>query len=210
MDFGSLFVKKSKPEPSQKKEESVQQKPVVTNFTGVGMNSIPANPAVPQSGTNYHELLEKALQDGAKPEVDFLKFLTNLSKMDGQPIAEPQKYQNVFMMLETVGLTYDKLIDSGNYYFNILNKEKDDFDKGIASGKKTMVDDKNKEVERLTAEIKEKQTKLEQLSKEAFEANTHLLSEEQAFNNALNIKTSIFNDRIQKIQQYLGHANTTK
>ncbi len=188
-------------------------KPIVQPTTVVSMGD--STPPVAKSNTDYSKYLEDVLDKANQPGVDFLEFHKALNSFDGKPLTEQQKYEFAYLPIKAMGIDAQALESTGRDYLSVLSKENQSFQNELATAIREKVENKKAEIQKLTAENAELNSKIEansrqieQMNQDVFAASSSIDVEKQAFEYALSNKVAIINDRITKIQTYL-HGNPT-
>ncbi len=204
------LLKKDEGDPDDQQAPII--KPIVQPTTIVSMGD---NPPAIKSNTDYNKYLEDVLDKANKPGVDFLEFHKALNSFDGKPLTEQQKYEFSFLPIKAMGIDALTLESTARDYLSVLNQENQSFRDELASAIREKVENKKAEIQKLTAENAELNSKIEanskrieQMNQEVFTSSSSIEVEKQAFEYALSNKVSIINDRITKIQTYL-HGNPT-
>ena len=195
-----------------KKESPVPPKHTAPTQITQNTNTYVANAsaAATTGGTDYNKALDDVCEAGHKDGADFWAFHKTIAKMDGKPITDEMKYQTAFAAFEAQNVTPQKLVESGNYYMGLLDKEATTFANEMAgatttdvTNKKAAVDAMDKENQDLQKKIADNLTKMAQMNSEILTSTNNIANESANFNNQLNIKKSVFVDRVTKIKTYL-------
>lgn len=187
----SLFIvdtpdnKETKPEEKQTKEEKVSpietaKKPENTKISwkssaGTGQQTDNTNTeTVKSAGTSetgvfnqqIFNSLTKAISDANLPGEDYLEFVQALKAMKDIPLELNIKIQTVLATLSTKGLTISKVIESADYYMNVLENEKRKFYEALELNKKSNVSQNRVGIDDLEKENKQKEEMIVGLKKE--------------------------------------------
>lgn len=202
----------------EKKDNAPPVKPVTSSPASINSQSFNTTTATPitSNGVDYGKILDDACEAGHKEGADFWAFHKAITKMDTKPISEDQKYEISFAAFDAQGITAQKLVDSGNYYVGLLDNESKSFSNEMTgaqanevTNKKSAVDAMTQENEAMNKKIQDNLIKMQQMNGEIMASTNNISNAKANFENQLNIKKSVFNDRITKIKQYL-YASTTK
>ena len=174
-------------------------------------------PPTAAPNTQFTDLLLKALADNNLDGLDYFEFKQSIKATDTLTIDENTRFRTAFAMAQTMGLTYDKLVESAAYYLKVLEREEVRFADAMrqqGDGKnRTMIDevaamekaviDKNALIVQLQAEIQDLQTQI-MTRKEAVASHAQKL---EATKNGFEASYQAVRGQIeidmQKIQQYL-------
>ncbi|MCW5924439.1 MAG: hypothetical protein KIS77_19125 [Saprospiraceae bacterium] len=114
----------------------------------------------------FVEVLSAALEKNNQPGFDYFEFrqaLKNLSKM---PMDEATRFHSAYAMAQTMGITPAKLIESAQFYLNVLNNEQAKFNEAHAQQRARLIGNREEEVRNLEAMIQAKTEQIKQLSQE--------------------------------------------
>ena len=81
----------------------------------------------PQLDKRYFERLMQSIQDNNMDGFDYLEFKSALKSLDSLPLDEATKFKSAYATSTTMGLTYETLLSSVDYYKKIMEREKDKF-----------------------------------------------------------------------------------
>ena len=109
------------------------------------------------------DFLTGALAKGNLPGFDYLEFKLALTKLSAMQIEDTTAIKTAFATAQTVGLTKAKLIKTANHYKKLLQQEHDQFGKALENQVQKKVAGKQKEVEKLKAQIAKHKQKIEEL-----------------------------------------------
>jgi hypothetical protein len=207
--FQKLGLVKEEDEPVK----STVKQPVTRGPMPVTMGTVPT--AVMASNTDYFKYFNDEMQKHAQPGLCYKDFAESLEALNGQPLTEQQKYTVVFTTFRTQGMTPDKLVQSALQYKGIMDNVKSTFDNEMQSSKKVGVEDKmsqvqtlEAEIQKLTMQIQSKTEQINKLNQEAADNATTLESENQAFLQAYNTKSSFIENHINNIKTFLNGSTT--
>lgn len=183
LDFFIERGPEPKSTPQSQTTPPVQQQP--TSYSGYVTPTVGADPAIRQA-------LENAIKTNQIEGFDYLKFKASLDSMKAVIPDEVQRYRAAFAMIQSMGVTKDKLLATGEGYLAVLDKQSDKFEEVLkAQVKKTVTADQEK-INTLEAAIKDKQASIQKLADEVAVANKNLLDLNSQVADA---KASIEHDR---------------
>lgn len=161
---------------------------------------------------NYLDIIDQKIRAANQPGPDYLEFVDSMKKLEGK-VGEQQKFENVFVVFETQGVTANKLVDSAQGYIRVIETEEKHFANEHQSRTQSDVDVPLNEAKKLEIENKQLQEKLQQnlnkigeLNAKAQAARDKLTTAEGAFISAAETAKALINDNIVKMQKYLPHA----
>ena len=142
---------------------------------------------------NFLNVLADALAGANTPGYDYLEYRQAVQKMVTKIPDECSRYNLVFDSVANLGVTHDTLIDSAQYYLDVLKKEEEQF----SQAQTTRADI---EMKRIFASGKPLQNTIEEL----VTWRTTLTSQRQGFDAALAVLRSQIQSDMNKIDQYLA------
>ncbi len=159
--------------------------------------------------------LTKAVATANLPGEDYIEFIQSLKAMKDLPLEESVKMQTVLATLSTKGLTVAKVIESADYYINILDEEKKKFYNALESQAKGNINKKKQTIENLeklnkekaeqiaslTEEINKNQEQITSISKEISQSETKIKSTENNFIATYNKVINKIKNNIEKIKK---------
>ena len=166
----------------------------------------------------HYDKLMQAIEKNNIEGFDYLEFRSSLNALKSMPIDEATKFKTTFATATTLGLTYEKLLQSAEYYRTIIDKERDKFKITLEEQIKNKVISKENDIERLNKEIQKKSEEIKQLT-EIINKHQVELGEVRAYINDIsnkieqtknNFKATFefllkqFDADIEKINRYLS------
>jgi uncharacterized glyoxalase superfamily metalloenzyme YdcJ len=113
----------------------------------------------------YQKLLE-AIKSKATSDMDYIKFKKSYSSLCALGMDEFTAAKSAFVTAETMGFSKEKLVQSVNYYQQVLKKEKEAFALALKNQITNHVESKQLEADRLQQKKLENITKIEKLKEE--------------------------------------------
>ncbi|HMX40956.1 MAG TPA: hypothetical protein PK971_00195 [Saprospiraceae bacterium] len=163
--FKSVFIieepEKSTPQPSAAPQKPESQ-PVVN----------PAPAAAPShSGTGavtdkFMEILLSALEKNNQPGFDYMEFRQSLKNLAKMPMDEATRYHSAYAMAQTMGVTSAKLLESAQYYLNVLVAEQSKFNEAHAQQRARLIGNREEEIRNLEAAVQQKAEQIKQLTQQ--------------------------------------------
>lgn len=118
----------------------------------------------------FATLLLKALEKKNLDGYDYLEFKQSMAALAKQGIEGETALKSAYAMGTTMGLTMDKLVKSAEYYRQVLQDEKGQFEASMQKHFAQNVEGKRKETGSLKKKIADWQTKIDQLKTQIKEA----------------------------------------
>ncbi|MGB1205804.1 MAG: hypothetical protein ACPG5B_09170 [Chitinophagales bacterium] len=171
----------------------------------------------PQLDKRYFERLMQSIQDNNMDGFDYLEFKSALKSLDNLPLDEATKFKSAFATSSTMGLTYDTLLGSIDFYKKVMEREKDKFREQLKQQvTKTMVT-KQENKDKLEQSIQHKMEQIKRLTDEVNASKEKLGKVESEMNQLIGkiegVKTNFvatfnhlmkqFDNDLAKIKNYL-------
>jgi hypothetical protein len=112
------------------------------------------------------EALQKTIQDHNMDGFDFLEFRDSLRTLHNIIPDEATRYKSAYATASTMGVTVEKLLETGRFYQGLLEKERDNFNKAVEQQVDQNVTAKQREVDQLKAMIGQKSEEIARLTRE--------------------------------------------
>lgn len=107
-----------------------------------------------------------AIKESQQKDFDYLKFKQSYKSLIDLGMDEATAAKSAFLTASTMGLTKDKLLQTVQYYKNVLHKEKEQFALALKNQVANNVDAKTIEIKRLHDKMEEHHRKILQMQKE--------------------------------------------
>ncbi len=180
----------------------------------------PASATIATTGSvsdKFVEILAAALEKNNQDGFDYFEFrqaLKNLSKM---PMDEATRFHSAYAMAQTMGITPAKLVESAQFYLNVLTNEQAKFNEAHAQQRARHIGNREEEVKNLEAMIQNKAEQIKQLTlqieahrqrsetirKEINESTVKVENTKADFEATFTSVTGHLKDDIRKMQEYL-------
>lgn len=226
----SLFIVEEQNESAAKK--SGAQSPANKATSGAAPNpastaKTPSNKNLSIDDINYDpsqkpnakfvNILLGAVDKSNQKGFDYLEYKQALQSLKDVDMDESTRYQSAFAMAKTMGTSVQKLINSAEFYIQVLQKENSKFSQAhtaqrqkLISNKKTEIDsikkgitDKTKQIESLKTQIKKDEDRLAKLNAGVDTAGQKIEKTGQAFKHAYDTVVNQIVADAENIQKYL-------
>jgi hypothetical protein len=155
-------------------DEKSQSTPPVPEPAQPNSTASPVPPAVqapPLTGSptldqRMFDALQKTIQDQNMEGFDFLEFRDSLRTLNNIIPDEATRYKSAYATASTMGVTVERLLETGRFYKSLLEKERDNFNKAVDQQVDQNVTAKGREVEQLQAMIGQKSEEIARLTRE--------------------------------------------
>lgn len=148
---------------------------------------------------------------------DYLEYKRSLKAMESFPMDEATKYRSAFATASTVGATQDKLLSSVEYYLQILDQEKTQFDAVVdrqfadqVAGRKTQLDEiergidtRTQQIARLTSEIEDLRQRANEIGGSLSDSETKIANTKLDFEASFAYVKNLFVQDAEKMRRYL-------
>ncbi len=178
----SIFIA---PDPNEGKEQPSKptnqpSRPPVTptrpTNNNTNSNSTPSIP-VPPSGSfppvvpgkpndRFTEVLLTKMYEANQEGFDYIEFKQALDSLSKMPMDEATRFRSAYAMGQTMGTSYDRLINTAALYMDVLKNEQVKFEQTVANQRAQQVGNKQAEVANLEETIHQKSEKIKQLTQE--------------------------------------------
>jgi|GEM_PF-1445918 peptidoglycan hydrolase CwlO-like protein len=166
-----------------------------TGTTDTGNISNTSEQSLGEFNQHIFDSLTKAISDSNLPGEDYLEFMQSLKAMKDLPLDENIKIQTVLATLSTKGLTVQRVLETADYYLNVLEGEKKKFysvldnqAKGAINAKKGKIieleklnKDKAAQIAALTNEIQQIHKEVENINSEIADSENKIKKTESSF-----------------------------
>ncbi len=138
--------------------------------------AVPAAPAPPPPGPvattsgsvtdKFSDILLGALEKNNQPGFDYFEFrqaLRNLAKM---PMDEQTRFQSAYAMAQTMGATPAALVESANFYLQVLATEQSRFNEAHQQQRAKLIGNREDEVKNLEGMMAQKAEQIKQLTQQ--------------------------------------------
>ena len=159
-------------------------------------------PVDKEAGFNekHIELLMSALEHNNIDGFDYLEYKNSLLSISSVITDESMRFKSAYEMAKTMGMDKKKLLDSANFYLNILNGEQKKFMDALENQKTRQIETRVNTIENLEKSIAEKKKMIESLSNEL-----------ESINGQMSKLKQEINEEVQKIEttnnQFLASYN---
>jgi hypothetical protein len=166
----------------------------------------------------FIQILSAALEKNNQPGFDYLEFrqaLVNLAKM---PMDESTRFQSAYAMAQTMGVTKQKLLESAQFYLQILGAEQAKFNEAHAQQRQKLIGgredeikahesailQKTEQIQKLTQEIEQHRQQSEKVRADIQESTVKIETTRADFEASFTAVAGQLQQDAQKIQQYLS------
>jgi septation ring formation regulator EzrA len=133
--------------------------------------------SAPQGGTpdpKFTELLLKAIETNNTDGFDYLEYMNSIRSLENVIPDEIMRYKSAFEMAKTMGVTKEKLAQSGEHYLKVLANEEKKFRDAMENQKARQIQARADQMASMEKAIADKQAQIEKLTREIEEAKTLL------------------------------------
>lgn len=112
------------------------------------------------------EFLVSAIEKNNLPGFDYFEFKRAIVSLLQMKLDEPTAHKSAFATAATVGVTKEKLIETAAYYKNVVEKEREQFDKALENQNVTKITARREETKRLRDQIERHKADIARLQDE--------------------------------------------
>ncbi len=149
---------------------------------------------------------------------DYLEFKRSLQSLGDLSQDEATRFKSAFVVMQTMGISKEKLLQTAQHYLDVLKQEEQKFDQALTQQKERQVTSKVRQAEaieqtvyqkvqqikQLTAEVEANQAQIAQLKIELDEANQKIVHTKNDFTAAHYALVTQIEADMQKIKEYLS------
>ncbi|MCC6281260.1 MAG: hypothetical protein IT262_11700 [Saprospiraceae bacterium] len=165
----------------------------------------------------FVQILLGALEKNNQQGFDYFEFRQALKNLAKMPMDETTRYHSAYAMAQTMGATPAKLIESAQFYLNVLTGEQSKFNEAHAQQRaklignredevknlEAMIQNKTEQIKQLTQQIEEHKRSSEQIRSEIGESTVKIENTKADFDVTFNSVAGQIQEDIAKIQQHL-------
>lgn len=159
----SLFVIEEEDPKAPAKESAKPAKPVAKVTTPA---TSPANAGAGQVTQEFTEVLFKAMEQANPEGFDYMEFKQSLQSLKKMQMDDPTRYQSAFAMAQTLGATADKLVQSAQFYLDVLKSEAQKFSQAVENQRTKLIGNRQQQIDQLTQTVQSKEAQIKQLTQE--------------------------------------------
>lgn len=214
--FKSVFIVEEESKPA-----AARPKQPVEPSTPVGPAPAPDMPvsASPAGSVSdrFMDILMTALEKNNREGFDYLEYKQSLKNLASMAMDEATRYKSAFAMAQTLGVTRETLLESGQYYLSVLGQEEDKFNHAHTQQRQKLVGEREKELHDLKSGIAQREAQISQLQQEIEAAkqrmsqidgeihtNTQKIERTRAdFEATLQVVRAQIQGDLERMQQYL-------
>jgi uncharacterized protein (DUF3084 family) len=114
----------------------------------------------------FLKILSDALEKNNLEGFDYLELKKSLQSLSSMPMDEATRFKSAFAMASSMNVSAKQLLDSADFYMNILSQEEQKFENALAQQKSTKVHSQEEQVKQLEMTVKAKAEQIKQLTQE--------------------------------------------
>lgn len=221
MAFGDFLVKagiiveKDNKNDDKTKETTGNNVQANTTSNNTSFLSSTTTQNVATTDASLIQKLQEIFDKANMPGPDLHEFIATLKKYDNKQLDEKTKYELVFDAQSSIGLTKERLLESGKFYITTFNDVKSEFEKEYQGEFQNTVTNLNsqadnvatenanlqKEIENINKKMQENLVKAQQLRTDATTNQNKLIQDKMSFENT-------YSTFINSVQKYIDGVNT--
>jgi septal ring factor EnvC (AmiA/AmiB activator) len=164
------------------------------------------------------EMLAKVIEQNNLPGFDYYEFKRSVTMLQEMKLDEVTAYKSAFQTASTVGVTKEKLLETAQYYRNLMEKEQNSFTAALEKQNQKRITDRQTEIARLKDQIARHEEQLARLQEEiaaykneAAQAEQQITTDteklaatQNAFGTTFQAVLFTIDSDLEKIHQYLA------
>ncbi|MFK7946568.1 MAG: hypothetical protein AB8G11_03175 [Saprospiraceae bacterium] len=119
-----------------------------------------------QVSDKFLKILFDALEKNNLEGFDYLEFKKSLQSLSAMPMDEATRFKSAFAMANSMNVTTKQIMDSADFYLQILGQEEQKFNNALAQQKSTKVHAQEEQVKQLEKNVKFKADQIKKLTEE--------------------------------------------
>ncbi len=129
---------------------------------------IPLTSLFPVEGadTRSLEMLLHVLEDNNLPGFDYIEFRRSVIALQSMNMDESTAYKSAFTTAATMGLSKEKLLESAQYYYNLIEREQEAFTAALNSRREREITAREYHIARLKDQIERHRLEIARLQDE--------------------------------------------
>lgn len=130
------------------------------------------------------ETLFKAIESNNLEGFDYLEFKQAVKGLEKMVTDEATRFKSAFSTASTMGVTLDKLVETADYYVNVLDKEREKFVRAAKEQTTSLVENRKQEMQHLLKDMADKKAMIDKLTKELANSEERLSNIQKGIDNA--------------------------
>lgn len=126
----------------------------------------PSKAPTGKASSKFTNILLGAMDSNNLDGFDYLEYKQSLHNLSKMPMDEQTRYQSAYAAAQPMGVTPKKLIETAQFYIDILKKEEAKFGTALANQRTKQIGDKEQQIEQMDRLVVEKTKQIERLKKE--------------------------------------------
>ena len=213
--FKSLFIIEEEiPNKAAKKENDNNKKPASTsrgNSIVKSSSSSVSQSNIIQDGKvseKFLNILFEALEKNNLEGFDYLEFKKSLQSLSKMPMDEVTRFKSAFAMASSMNVSTKQIIDSADFYLQILKKEEEKFNNALAKQKSTKVHAQEEQVKLLEITVKDKAAQIKKLTDEIDQIQKEIQSTNKQIAEQTTKVNKTKNDFLMSYNMVVNQINT--
>lgn len=212
--FKSVFVIE---EPEKANASSAQQPEPKTPAAAPPPVAPPVAASEGAVTDKFMGILSSALEKSNQPGFDYFEFRQSLINLAKMPMDEATRFHSAYAMAQTMGITSQKLLESAQFYLNVLAAEQAKFNEAHAQQRARLIGNREEEIKnlelavqqkaeqikQLTQQMEEHRQRSEQIRSEINESTVKIETTKADFEATFAVVSGQLQDDAAKIKQYL-------
>jgi hypothetical protein len=138
----------------------------IVKATSTAPKTVASSDTKGEVNDKFLRILFDALEKNNLEGFDYLEFKKSLQSLSAMPMDEATRFKSAFAMASSMDISAKQLLDSADFYVNILAQEEQKFENALAQQKSTKVHSQEEQVKQLEMAVKAKAEQIKQLTQE--------------------------------------------
>lgn len=168
--FKSLFIIEEEVHDKSAEKDIKQSVNTKGNSIVKSQTSTPVRSTISNQSGEVNEkflnILFEALEKNNLEGFDYLEFKKSLQSLSKMPMDEVTRFKSAFAMASSMNVSKNQIIDSADFYLQILKQEEQKFNDVLAKQKSTKVHAQEEQVKQLENTVKLKAEQIKKLTSE--------------------------------------------
>ena len=160
----SLFIEENESAKPAEKKAPVSEKEA--DPVAEPSPNVPVEVGEGQVTEKFMNILLGALEKNNIDGFDYLEFKQSLQSLSKMPMDEATRFKSALATAQTMEATPQKLVDTAQFYMNVLKKEEQKFQTALKNQRSKQIGNREQSIQQLSAMIQKKSEQIKQMTQE--------------------------------------------
>ena len=147
-------------------QKSSAKKGPTPKSTATPKSTSPSTSAPGKASSKFTNILLGAMDTNNLDGFDYLEYKQTLHNLAKMPMDEETRFKSAYAAAQPMGVTPAKLIETAQFYIDILKKEEAKFGSALANQRTKQIGDKEQQIQQMDKLVIEKTKQIDRLKKE--------------------------------------------